>query len=309
LVYADEIYSLAYSWDWTRQAPDFGIPFGARQISVFVELPDSYPLIIDGYRQFLRHRHGAQEQVGLREFIDRVRDHRPQWLIDLMREMAPDSNIAGDVRQELQKALRTMGVRRPGMDPEALPPASDGEAAPPQQAEPGPETPVQHEAAPAAQPPAQAEAPPRTELSEDEVMLAPDIFFLRDDTEVGERNFIGRAARYYEETNAIFINLMYPAVKDIQVALSGALNHPTDPEAGEVIRVHVQRVLALRIGMAVVYALAKRGEPHAWPDWAVTGAITPEALTIAADDFHRLIPAMAEAVSQELAGRAGSAPP
>ncbi len=163
---------------------------------------------------------------------------------------------------------------------------------------------MQQEAPPAAEPPAQPEAAPRKELADDEVMLAPDIFFLRDDTEVGERNFVGRAARYYEETNALYINLTYPVAREIHAALTAALDHPTSPETRDVIRIHVQRVLALRVGMVVVYALSKRSEPHAWPDWAVTGAITPEALTIAADDFHRLIPAMAEAVRKELTGEA-----
>ncbi|MEJ0062462.1 MAG: hypothetical protein WDO70_04485 [Alphaproteobacteria bacterium] len=83
------MYDVGKGRGWTQNAPIFGIPFGARHISVHVELPDDAAVISDGYRQFLRYAKGEQEQVSVKDFAELVRDHRPQWLLDLIRSFAP----------------------------------------------------------------------------------------------------------------------------------------------------------------------------------------------------------------------------
>jgi hypothetical protein len=90
---------------WTFDAPIFGISFGAKHISVHIELPDGYDVVPDGYRQFLRYRQGEQPNVSANDFAELVRDNRPQWLIDIIHSLAPDSASSDEIRNELQRLL------------------------------------------------------------------------------------------------------------------------------------------------------------------------------------------------------------
>ncbi|HEX8666238.1 MAG TPA: ATP-binding protein [Beijerinckiaceae bacterium] len=56
VVFRDEMYSLLTGRDWTIEAPTFGIPFGAKHISVHIELPNDARVRPEGYRQFLRYK-------------------------------------------------------------------------------------------------------------------------------------------------------------------------------------------------------------------------------------------------------------
>jgi hypothetical protein len=84
VVYKDEMYDLRKG----KNAPIFGIPFGAKHISVHIELPLGSPVVPDGYREFLRHAQGEQGELLATHFAELVREHRPQWLIDLIRSLA-----------------------------------------------------------------------------------------------------------------------------------------------------------------------------------------------------------------------------
>jgi hypothetical protein len=112
LIYKDEMYDLRKGKNWTFDAPIFGIPFGPRHISVHIELPDDYPIVPDGYRQFLRYAQGEQPNVVATDFAELVRDQRPEWLIELIRSLAPDSPTSDDIRNELQSLLNNLRVRR-----------------------------------------------------------------------------------------------------------------------------------------------------------------------------------------------------
>jgi hypothetical protein len=91
IIYKDEMYDVRKRRGWTFDAPIFGISFGAKHISVHIELPSEHLVVSDGYRQFLRYAHGEQPHVLANDFAELVREHRPDWLIDLIRSFAPDS--------------------------------------------------------------------------------------------------------------------------------------------------------------------------------------------------------------------------
>ena len=59
-----------------------------------------------------------------------------------------------------------------------------------------------------------------------------------------------------------------------------------------------------RIGRALVHALAKRDACAAWNRWQLQAAASPEALTIAADDFLWALPEARAPVARELASAA-----
>src|SRR5215472_1240734 len=119
VIHKDEMYDVRRGKNWTFDAPIFGIPFGAKHISVHVELPDGYDVVPDGYRQFLRYRQGEQPNVSANDFAELVRDNRPQWLIDIIHSLAPDSTSTDDIRNELQRLLNQLRVRR--VSPKVVP--------------------------------------------------------------------------------------------------------------------------------------------------------------------------------------------
>ncbi|TIN25731.1 ATP-binding protein [Mesorhizobium sp.] len=116
LVHKDELYDLKRSRQWTLDAPLYGIPFGAKHISVHVELPSDYPVRPEAYRQFLRYREADQRQVEIRDFSDLVREHRPAWLLEIINSFAPtDTGSTDEIRDELQKLLNSLRVKSPNL--------------------------------------------------------------------------------------------------------------------------------------------------------------------------------------------------
>jgi hypothetical protein len=89
VIYKDEMYDVRKGRQWTFDAPTFGIPFGAKHISVHIELPADYQVMPEAYRRDLQYLAGEQPQMEASDFADIVREHRPQWLIDVIRSFAP----------------------------------------------------------------------------------------------------------------------------------------------------------------------------------------------------------------------------
>jgi hypothetical protein len=112
LVYRDEIYDFRPDWAWLHEAPVYGIPFGARSLSVYVQVPDDFALFPDGYRQFLRHDNDLQHQIHVREFAHLALRHRPAWLLDLLRQFAPDSRHIDHLKGAMAGLFRALGVGR-----------------------------------------------------------------------------------------------------------------------------------------------------------------------------------------------------
>jgi hypothetical protein len=83
-------------------APNYGIPFGANYCSIFVELPDDYPVRPDAYRQFLRFRGGDQRQVFLHDFGQLVTVNLPQWMKAIIHSCEPaQAKFVAEVEDEL----------------------------------------------------------------------------------------------------------------------------------------------------------------------------------------------------------------
>ena len=98
VVFKDEIYAILTGRNWTIEAPVFGVPFGAKHISIHIELPDHYRVLPEGYRQFLRHSDGEQSQIDASEFAHLALENRPKWLIELIHSLAPHT---GDSSEEI----------------------------------------------------------------------------------------------------------------------------------------------------------------------------------------------------------------
>lgn len=288
IIYKNEVYDLKKGKGWTLDAPVFGIPFGAKHISVHIELPDNSP-VPDSYRQFLRHTIGEQPHVEATDFADLVRENRPAWLLQLIRSFAPDSPTNDDIRNELQKLLNQLRVKR--ATPKVV--AQGGAAANPGGGA-GSDTGGGAGSGggggsdePRKKPndlsivPAGAK---RAELFKN-LERAPEIMPLVDEAEIEEKGIKGRAAKYYMETGQIFVNMLYPAIGEMRAQLETEYAGATDMDLMRTLaKQHAERTMILRVGRTVVYALAKQLNKE-WDQKALETASSPESLSMAADDF------------------------
>jgi len=287
VVHKNEMYDLRRGKGWTFEAPIFGIPFGAKHISVHVELPDKYDVVPDGYRQFLRYGQGEQPNVSASDFAELVRDNRPQWLIDIIHSLAPDSTSSDDIRNELQRLLNQLRVRR--VSPRVVPlgdiqidfgsgPASGQNAG----------VGANGGAEGARSRPADLSVVPvgakRAEMFKN-VERAPEIIQLYDDAEIEEKGIKGRAARYVMQSGQLFVNMQYPAIAEMRTQLEAEYADASDLEMMRTMaKQHAEHTIILRVGRTVVFALAKQLSKE-WDQKALDVAFSPESLSMAADDF------------------------
>lgn len=293
VVHLDEMYDLKRSRQWQQDAPLFGITFGSKHISVHVELPDTAPVRPEAYRQFLRHRGGEQKQVEARDFAELVRENRPEWLIEIISSLAPSaSSGTDDVRDELQKLLNNLRVRGVGQRPDDEGTHSIGTSdlnGRPISTEPSTEKngsgaggkryPLDDLLAI----PIGAQKASRSRNAE----KAPQIIPLHDDAEIAEKSLKGKAARYYDSDSEsiLFVNMQYPSVGMMQQQLELEYAASPDPEVmRRMAKEQAERSVMLRVGRAVVFALAKKLNSE-WTQDDMAKAHSPESLSLAADDF------------------------
>lgn len=289
IVYKNEFYDLLRGRQWTLDAPIYGVTFGAKHISIHIELIDDSSVRPEAYRQFLRYREGDQRQVLGQDFAHLVRENRPAWLIDLINSLAPtDSGNTNEIRDELQRLLNSLRVKTTsprlnvsgdvtvefgaagggGSDLNQGDGRSDGKS-------------------------------PRVRL--DDLLAvptgakrarislnaerAPEIIPLHDESAIEEKGLKGKAAKFYPEAGQLFVNMHYHSVAEMRTQLELEYAHATEPEAMRRMAKELsERTMIIRVGRAVVYALAKQLNQE-WTTEDMARAQSPESLSIAADDF------------------------
>jgi len=287
VIFKDEMYDVRRGKNWTFDAPIFGIPFGAKHISVHIELPDNFEIIPDGYRQFLRYAQGEQPNVTATDFAELVREHRPQWLIDLIRSLAPESVTSDDIRNELQKLLNHLRVMRvtPRIAPQGsihLGNGTGGASEPDRGLASG-----SNGDEPRQKPTDLSVLPSGAKKAEmfKNAERAPEIIPLYEDAEIEEKGLKGRAARFVMEPGILFVNMQYPAISEMRTRLEADYADAPDPEMMRaLVKQHAERTIILRVGRTVVYALAKQLNKE-WDQKSLETASSPESLSMAADDF------------------------
>jgi hypothetical protein len=302
VIYKSEMYDVHKGRSWTFEAPVFGIPFGPKHISVHIELPDGAAVLPDGYRQFLRHASGEQPHVEASDFSEIVRENRPQWLIELIHSLAPDSRSSDDIRDELQKLLNQLRVRR--VSPKATQqggitvtsgggPAADvvsgagnGDSGNGKRLKPTDLSVL----------PTGAK---RAELFKN-LERAPEIIPLNTAEEIEEKGLKGRAARYVMEAGTLFVNMLYPAIGEMRAQLESEYADAHDLELMRSLsQQNAESTMILRVGRTVVYALAKQLNKE-WDQKALETASSPESLSMAADDFGDAMQNVRRAISTAL---------
>lgn len=303
VVYKDEMYDVRKGRNWTFDAPIFGIPFGAKHISVHVELPNNFTVIPDAYRQFLRHAAGEQPHVSANDFADFVRENRPTWLLELIKSFAPDSASNDDIRNELQNLLNHLRVRRTSPKVVTQGPVTVSAGA---SAATDVTTGVGSGGAGGDQ-----QRPKPTDLSVvpsgakraemfKNLERAPDIILLREDAEIDEKGLKGRAARYVMEASQLFVNMQYPAIGEMKSQLEAEYADAYDLDLMRKLALqYAENTMILRIGRTVVYALAKQLNKE-WDQNALETASSPESLSMSADDFGDAMQNVRRAIGKAL---------
>jgi len=113
VVHGGEMYDVRSGSPWAYIAPPFGVTVAARHVAALIELPDDYPVMIDGYRQFLRYTKGEQRQVYTPDFARRVREARPSWLSERLKNLSAQTDIGKKLHAELKTLANRLGVTFP----------------------------------------------------------------------------------------------------------------------------------------------------------------------------------------------------
>ena len=308
VIYKNEMYDVRKGRNWTFDAPIFGVPFGAKHISIHMELPEGSLVVPDGYRQFLRYGAGEQPHVSVTDFAEIVRENRPQWLIEIIRSFAPDSPSNDEIRDELQKLLDHLRVKRTspkvtnqgdlnaargsGPAADALRGVGNANGGENVRAKPSDLSVL----------PSGAK---RAELFKN-LERAPDIIPLKDEAEIEEKGLKGRAARYVMEAGQLFVNMLYPAISEMQTQLEVEYADSNDLDFLRTLaQQHAERTMILRVGRTVVYALAKQFNKE-WDRKALDVASSPESLSMAADDFGDAMQNARRAIGKALRANRGA---
>jgi len=294
IVYKDEIYDPRTSARWGLDAPTYGIPFGAKFCSVFVELPDDYLVRPEAYRQFLRFRGGDQRQVFLQDFGQLVTAYLPAWLKEIIRSHGPQqAKFVGEVEDELRALVEELEI-----DPEFKPSPTAAKLA---QAM----TPTAPLARPAVRESADQRgsraptpaAPPRPPAKRFE--RPPEIIGLDSDELIEERGLKGRAAKFYQSSHQLFINLRYPAVQAVAAQLEAEFDAALNAERMRGIANSVAGwAITRRIARALVYSLSKKAA--GWPAEDVKRAQSPESFSLVADDWSTILEPARTRMEEEL---------
>jgi hypothetical protein len=275
IVFRDELYNVRSGDEWLQDAPNYGVPSGAKYVSIFVELPHDYLVWPEAYRQFLRFRGNDQRQVHMSDFSALARSYMPTWLAEIIRSFGPgQANYLDDINDELKALLASLGVAPTshapllGM-PERL--ASAAEAKP-KQTETQAEKSQTHTPSPKLKPPV-FERP-------------PEIIGLRSPEQIKERALEGRAAKFYTQSHQLFINLAYPAVQQMVAALLAEAEVPLGAHEEAARRIATETAewaLTKRISRAIVYSLSKKA--LGWRPEEVSRSQSSESLSLVADDW------------------------
>jgi hypothetical protein len=304
IVFRGEMFDVRKSRKWAADAPAFGVPFGAKHISIHIELSDDYPVRHEAYRRFLQLTAGDQRQLYVEEFAELAFQNRPKWLTDIINALAPKaSSSTDDLRRELQELLNELRVQAtsPRVSSQGPVTADTGSG---RGAEPGGGVTSgdSKSPSPSIRPTGLILNPlgGRRALISRNMEQAPHIFQLYDDEEIAEKELSGKAARYIRETNTLFINMKYSAVAAATDDLERRYATYDDPEMLRQLAKHwAERIVMGRVGYAVVYAQAKQ-LLREWTSDDVRKALEPESLSLAADGWRDAISSAYHSISRRL---------
>lgn len=305
LVYKGERYDYKTKKAWSSAAPNFGIPFGSRVLTIEILLPDELASP-NQYRDGLTDP-GDRSPIEAGDFDHLVRELMPEWVKEIIKAESPKAvENLDDLQSELQKLLDEFRVPTPTLrevkSTSALPTEEDDSG--------------QDESEPVSEDFSEfpgdivfglkshdkdgtigqraeekkvriAPKGAKTSKALQALERVPTIIVLDDPDEINDKGMKGRAAKYYKDGQEIFVNGLYPVVDRMAAELDNEMVAEGDPEERRTTIIKAaRRSMAFRVGKAVCYAISKRLSDD-WNADDLDKATSPESLSLAADDFRQ----------------------
>ena len=248
LVHKGERYDIKSKKAWSAAAPNFGIPFGSKVLTIEIELADNVAMP-NQYRDGLTWPDDRSPMVA-EDFDAYVRELMPEWVREVIRSESPssDDNL-DDLQTDLQKLLDEFRVPTATLSPSRRPMASPTEdtAEGSDTSDPVdldtnfPETGDEPDESGDKRDPNKSQrakhkkvrkAPDGAKLSRSAQSLerVPEIKILTDPEEIAEKNLKGRAGRFYKDAQTLFVNGLYSVVERMAVELDAELRTSGEPE-------------------------------------------------------------------------------
>jgi hypothetical protein len=306
-VHKGERYDFKTKKAWSSAAPNFGIPFGSKVLTVEIFLPNSMALPTQ-YRDGLTSPED-RSPLTAENFCHLARDLMPDWVKEVIKSESPEADEKmDDLQVDLQKLLdefRVPTVTRSlskKIEAERSEENEEGLNTTEEILIPGDGLPrdllteIKEEidnSAKRAEKKKIRKAPEGAQPSTVSKALerVPEINILIDPEEILEKGIKGRAGRFYREAQTIFVNGLYPVVERMAEELERELVGDGEPEAiREIALKAARRYTAYRVGKAVCYAISKRLATEDWTMDDLERATAPESLSMAADDYRQSIP-------------------
>lgn len=308
IVHKGERYDHKSSKAWSSAAPNFGIPFGSRVITIEIEIPDELALP-NQYRNGLTWPEDRSD-LSADQFSDYVRELMPDWVREVIRQESPESDDnLDDLQTDLQKLLdefRVPTVAMRAMRPQsAFSTLKSDEGADTTEATDLDTdfgdltdevdrsiTETKRKTRRAVENKVR-KAPEGARASKSSRALerVPKIEILTDPSEIAEKSLKGRAGRYYKDAQTIFINGLYSAIDRMVADLEPQLRSAGEPEVVRAAALKAsQRFTAFRVGKTTCYAISKRLADD-WTGDDLDMATSPESLSMAADDYKQSLKA------------------
>ena len=310
LVHKGERYDIKQGKAWSAAAPNFGIPFGSRVLTIEIEL-DDHSALPNQYRNGLTQR-TDRSSMGVEDFDLYVRELMPDWVKEVIRSESPTSDDNwDDIQSDLQKLLDEFRVPTKTFSPSRR--SSDF---PTEDAAEGRDTSTsvdldtdfpeteedRHEngdtlndpnKSQRAKPRKMRKAPDGSKLSRSAQSLerVPEIKILTTDKDITEKNLKGRAGRFYKDAQTLFVNGLYSVVDRMVAELEPELRTLASGDSESVRRASLEasrKYMAFRVGKATCYAISKRLSDD-WSGDDLDRATSPESLSLAADDYKQSI--------------------
>jgi hypothetical protein len=304
LVHKGERYDFKTKKAWSAAAPNFGIPFGSRVLTIEIVIPSDLAMP-NQYRDLLTWPRDRSLMTA-EDFSDYVRELMPEWVKQVIREESPEaSENLDDIQKDLQKLLDEFRVptmaQKPtrniksersdesdtGSDLSELIQIEGAEG----NDQPGDGDLHVEGRATRARPKKVRKAPEgaQASLTSKALERAPQVKILVDPEQIADKLMTGRAGRYYKDAQELFVNGLYLAVGRMAAELVRECAGAGDAEEIREAAVRASRKsMAFRVGKVVCFALSKR----VVDDWSVDDldtATSPESLSMAADDYRQSV--------------------
>jgi len=309
LLYKGERYDFKTGKSWSAAAPNFGIPFGSRILTVEISVDDDLALP-NQYRDGLTWP-SDRSPMNAEDFSDFVREFMPGWVKDIIKAESPEATEnLDDLQADLQKLLDEFRVptitksRSKKIGAEITEPHGEGiseselsdlkDVVFPEDLLLDPQgNSIDNKYAKREERKKIRKAPEGSQASATSKALeqVPEIQILIDPDEINEKQLKGRAGRFYKDAQTLFVNGLYPVSNRMADELIRELTGEGEPEQVREAALNAsRRFMAFRVGKATCYAISKKIAED-WNMDDLDKATSPESLSMAADDYKQSLSA------------------